>query len=97
MKTKTCIENRNVLFAYSIAEEIDNQNCLERNSEVKENHILNSIDRLGEVIDSRDGVPGNDSQLKRLRELTKIAITENTIQYRKNLIQQKLLDEVITL
>ena len=82
MKTKNCIENRQVLFPYSIAEEIDNQNGLERFSEVKENKILNIIERLTKG---------------RVRELVNTAIKENTIQYHKNLRQQKLLDEVITL
>ena len=97
MKTKNCIENRNLLFPYSIAEEIDNENGLERFSEVKENHILNSIDCLAKTIDARDGIYGNDTKLNRLMKLVDNAIKENTNQYHKNLRQQKLLDEVITL
>jgi hypothetical protein len=82
MKSKNCIENRNLLFPYTIAEEIDNSNCLERNSEVKENKILNIIERITKG---------------RIRDLIKNAIKENTIQYQKNLRQQKLLDGVIKL
>lgn len=82
MKSKNCIENRNLLFPYSIAEEIDNENCLERNSEVKESKILNIIER---------------TTTGRTHDLVHIAIKENTIQYQKNLRQQQLLDKVITL
>jgi hypothetical protein len=96
MKSKdNCIENKVVLFPYSIADEIDNLNCLERNSEVKENKILNIAGAVADAIDMLDGIRGNDYRLKRLKDLLNAALKENTYQHRKNLQQQKHLDNVI--
>ena len=95
MKGKNCIENKVVLFPYTIAEAIDDANCEERNSEVKENKILNMADAVTDAIDMLDGIRGNDYRLKRLKDLLNAALKENSYQHCKNLQQQKHLDNVI--
>jgi len=95
MKSKDCTENKVVLFPYLIAEQIDDANCEERNSEVKENKILNIAEAVADAIDMIDGIRGNDFRLNRLKDLLNAAIRENTYQHRKNLDQQKHLDNVI--
>jgi hypothetical protein len=96
LKTKdNCIENKVVLFPYTIAEQVDEQNCLERASEQRENKLLNMADCLTEAIDMLDGIKGNDFRLNRLKDLINAALKENTYQYGKNLQQQKHLDNLI--
>jgi len=95
MKTTNCLENKSVLFDYTEAEELDNQNCLERNSEVIENKILWISKKLTDAIDNEDGIYGNNIRLNKLRDLINTAIRENQNQYQKNLKQQEILDRFV--
>jgi hypothetical protein len=95
MKTADCLQNKIVLFEYTEAEQLNDENCNERNSEVKENRLLIAIKSTLRTIDLRDGILDNDLILNNAKKVCEQAIKENEYQYQKNLSQQKILDKFI--
>lgn len=84
-----------LLFPVGDFDELDNENCLERSSEFKENRLLLAIKGVLTMIDRRDGELNNETIIVNAHKVCDMAIKENTDQYNRNLRQQKVLNEVI--
>jgi len=97
MKTKNCIENKDLLIPLTIAEEIDNENCNEGFSEVRENHILIALDKISDRLGEKYPVIKDDLLYKHQQKLEERAIKENTFQHCSNLRQREGFKKVIIL
>ena len=84
---------KTMLFPIDEFDELDNENCMERGSELRENRLLFAVKGTLTVIDRRDGILGNDLIINNAKKVCDMAIKENTDQYNRNLRQQRILDE----
>jgi hypothetical protein len=83
-----------MMFPIDDFESLDNENCNERGSELRENRLLFAIKSTLIMIDRRDGILDNDLTINNVKKVCDMAIKENTDQYNRNLRQQKILDKL---